>query len=738
MAAKYRSAFALFLLASLLTPALWAQPAQPVAKPIAADAIVLGGLRHLAAPGFKADPRVAGCTIVRVAPDRQSEAQRRECTAPLPPWRGQVIEWLEAPNAISLYPTVLTVGEPEPPPILFGARGTASVASSEGTQVDFFQLDSFRAERSPRPEFHRRADAAEAARGVALPAGLVFAITSNEGGALIARPARLEPGAQLELTPSRPAAGRADLLLVLERGRSLRAYDRDHEVLPSLRRGQGEARRPDLLTASGDRVIALFFDLPAGNWQLEIESAAYFLAEQTLALVGGEAKIAAFELGALPSLTARLDLPRGLRRAPFRAGVFDLATGALLFEQPTIDPRSDRANLGYLPPVLLKVQLQIDSFLLEQQVDLRSGEDREILFAPQPINVSGILTRSGEPLPGYITFATGADEKPNAILADGGGHYETTLYRPGLYPVYIDLGEGVPTFIREVVVPDQPAVTLDFDVPGNSFKVSVVDMESQEPLAGAMVAVEHQDPSGKPLRVSLLTDEEGSVALPPMDPGQVVLSANAEGYFRSAPSAFAIGQLGREHEIRIQLEKVSEFRTRVFVRPDGQPAAGLEVRVQASLDDATLSFESFTNDRGEVQIPSQADGEYVLWRDHSGRLASGFSPFLSDEGDHAAPISVPAAVSLVVRVIDRGGAPLAATPLLLWLAGIERVAGESLQFLFGAQVSDADGYLRLHGLTPGQLNLLAYDPQRKYFELEPLASTLTWPWPTVVQLERAN
>jgi hypothetical protein len=724
----------LALLPLLSAPALAQNPAPAPLR--------LGGLEHRPVPGYAGDPADGPCAIVRVAADRgpadRGPEERRGCEEPRPAGRGPFFEWLETPNAISLFPALIAAGAPEPPPLTFGPSGTVNLAAADpAAVVDFLQLDSFRSSREPRPDFRRRATAREADLGVFLPAGTVAAIVRGPRGALLARPARLEAHGFLELTPAAPAAGRADLLLVLPRTRAFRAYDRDHEVSPWLRRGNLEPRRPDQLVQSGDRVLAFFYDLPAGEWQAGAASAAYALAERNVELPAGQATVASFDLVPLPRLTARLAMPPGLRQGPLRIEAFELASGEKLGEIDGIDPRSESVNLGFQPPVEIDLHLYAEPWLFKAQADLRPQQDAEVAFAPRPIAVSGTITRDEQPFQTYITFSPGGTERPDATPTDAGGRYEMVLYRSGLFPVIVETGPEKPAFLREVLVPDAAEAIFDFEVPANEVRVAVLDAESQEPVPLPTVSIEVQGEQ-RPVKIQFVAGEDGTLELPPLPAGVLTISASAEGYLRSPPQGYDVSHLGRQHELRILLEKGIEPRPLSFRRPDGQPASGIEVRAQYALDDAPPAFEAFTDARGEVQMPAQTDGMFLLWRDPAGRLASGFVLYASEDPRMADPIELSAAAQLVARIVERSGATAAETPLLLFTPTGERLEGQVLQFLHGGAASDAAGFFRARGLPPAPLLLLAYRAGRKHGDLDPLASRISWPWPQLLQLEVAE
>ncbi len=127
----------------------------------------------------------------------------------------------------------------------------------------------------------------------------------------------------------------------------------------------------------------------------------------------------------------------------------------------------------------------------------------------------------------------------------------------------------------------------------------------------------------------------------------MVLSASAAGYLRSPPQAYDVAELGREHEIRILLEKGTDLKTISFIRLDGYPAANIEVRAQAGLDDSTPTFEGWTNARGQVEIPAQADGLFLLWRDSGGHLASGFAMYGTEDAKWTHPVQLGQGAKLV-------------------------------------------------------------------------------------------
>ena len=270
----------------------------------------------------------------------------------------------------------------------------------------------------------------------------------------------------------------------------------------------------------------------------------------------------------------------------------------------------------------------------------------------------------------------------------------------------------------------------------------VVDAETQEAVPSPRIYLELQRDGATqdkgPLKMQFAAGEDGSLALPPLAPGPLVVAASAEGYLRSPPMAFDVIQLGKQHEIRILLEKGVDPKILGFLRPDGEPAAGLEIRAQGGLDDSLPSFEGFTNASGEIEIPAQIDGLYLLWRDPSGRLASGYQSYLAENAGDNEKIVLSFRAPLVLRVTDRSGLPAANVALLVWGPTGELLEGETLQFLYEAKTTDAHGFFRVRGATAQTFTVLAYDRASKHSSFDPLASQITWPWPAIVPLEKVD
>jgi len=334
-----------------------------------------------------------------------------------------------------------------------------------------------------------------------------------------------------------------------------------------------------------------------------------------------------------------------------------------------------------------------------KEVDVVEGQTVQVEFAPRGIVMSGRVTRGGVPLPNVrisisstgpsmsISFGGGAPVTgaagPQRMAAVTGedGSYAMLVDNPGKgHARFASLDGRVSYATKTFEIPDAEAHTQDFDLPTAILTGTVVDGDTQQPVARASVSASSREPDPKGAGAAE-TGPDGRFTLS-VEPGDYRLSAWAEGYaMRSAEASAGTGAA----EVTIALERGVPIAGRVL-DARGAPVAGAFVNASvADKDDLRIVSSAQTLADGSFRIADVTDGAYNL-------AAS------TEHGGWAVLPGVRAGASNVVlrlrpwarvrvRVVDAGGQPVARA-----FVGVERVNGQRVAFWTrGGGVTAADG-----------------------------------------------
>jgi hypothetical protein len=272
---------------------------------------------------------------------------------------------------------------------------------------------------------------------------------------------------------------RDDFLLMLERRPPARQAA-DQEVSLKLNFPGGE-RRPDLVVPTANRVYALWYGLPPGAHRLLASSSSHFLGDRVIELRSGKVGHLSLPLDRRPNVRVKLELPESLRRA----GPLTLEMRSMR-PQVWLDPWKVKANaeemlLEKVPPGDSEIALRSPPWVFRSRLDLRGGEDRELVIAPYEIEVDGNLTLGGEGTTGKIPFNLPDQEKVEAET-DAEGRYQISLWRHGLYEVTAEVPGRLP-YRQLVEIQEAPKKALDIEVPATSYAVRAIDKTTRRPLA---------------------------------------------------------------------------------------------------------------------------------------------------------------------------------------------------------------------------------------------------------------
>jgi len=178
----------------------------------------------------------------------------------------------------------------------------------------------------------------------------------------------------------------------------------------------------------------------------------------------------------------------------------------------------------------------------EHGVTLRLGEAGSIRGA--------VRDASGKPVPAFSVVASiprGPLEKELAAtrsFLDAEGRYALVGLAPGDYEIVAVALGSAPSEIARVTIPDPPGAPITADLTlakGATLRGTVVDRETQKPIAGARVSLEGAAGAADlPLLASATTEANGAFELRGLAPGLRSLSASAEGHHARIVSGIAV------------------------------------------------------------------------------------------------------------------------------------------------------------------------------------------------------
>ncbi|HYC90744.1 MAG TPA: carboxypeptidase-like regulatory domain-containing protein [Thermoanaerobaculia bacterium] len=638
-----------------------------------------------------ADGRLERCTAV-AGPVAAPCGQPME----LPP--GKHVAWIERGGEITPFLTEVESGRKSTIDGPFVPAGEVRT----GEPVRVFDVET---RRGVGKAFERHGSGS-------VPAGRVVAAIMDDRGGIVglSRPVRVPGGGSVNVTAS---AG-SHVIAFLKRPR---AGDEVHVAL--------DARPPDVFSDAGDRVLAIWYDIDAPRARITASSKTLELEPVEITPRPNRITDVRGELRLLPSIDVTIaPLPREVK-TPLHVSVA-LATDSREIRKIEVAP-GRTYRIEALPRDVYSVALLVGGGEVEQPVNLTSGADAALTFAPEPIVVSGVVKHGSEPARAKVSFRLSRSRAD--AESDDLGRYELLLWQPRMYEVLVTLsGAGAPPPLKDFVSV-QRDMTWDVAIPKTDVRVRVVDARTQQPIAKAEAGVLNawggtmERPAHRQSQ-NVTTDENGVARFAPLRPGQATVYVSAKGYFAARPREIVVAD-DTATVIDVALEPEGERRTVTLLLPDSTPATGAEVFVEQASWSATAGAD------GSVGIPRVLGAGPVLVR-HP-KAASAIRRLDSETAWRLAPAAPP----LRLQVERWTGWPDPAS-VTIWIDGLP-VSGNALRFLTRAPASlPSHGDWVAHHLPAAPLRIIARRGQLPAAAQDALAATIPFPWPANAKIQVAD
>ncbi|MBX3179721.1 MAG: sigma-70 family RNA polymerase sigma factor [Candidatus Hydrogenedentes bacterium] len=337
----------------------------------------------------------------------------------------------------------------------------------------------------------------------------------------------------------------------------------------------------------------------------------------------------------------------------------------------------------------------------EAAADAAEQERLERLLFPQlddsPWTIEGRVTDArAMPVPEALVSAFPVGRSPletTHTRADNQGYYKVGLHRDGLYRVSAHKGlmsperrdevragsTGVDFVLQEIGAVAGRVVDADTRRPVTNFRIGHLGFHARDPAEW--------------LKFRSFHDDNGEFRLERVEAGEATIFARAEGYVPARAHVDDVPPGGTRRDVVIALEPGHALEG-IVRDPDGARVDGAEVVA----DDGDYPIpgqngpKAWTDSEGQFQFADLSDKSYTFYARHD-RYASGIATANPAESDFVEIVLADGAS--VEGVVSLGGIPESDASI--------SVAEES--GLHHAARSDAEGYYRVHGLTPGTVRV---------------------------------
>ena len=264
------------------------------------------------------------------------------------------------------------------------------------------------------------------------------------------------------------------------------------------------------------------------------------------------------------------------------------------------------------------------SNVAEVDAIVREGETTAVELVVRSIVITGRVTRAGVPLAGArVEFNSphggvmysgapipGASTPPNVGITREDGAYQLTVGEPGETWVQIQTPDRkgyLPA--PEVRVPDADTYVADFNFGGVAVDGTVVDRDTEHPIAGAGVWAQSAKPTATgPGGGGTETDAQGRFHLE-MDPGEYRLVARAEGY-GGDPVPITVAE-GGSSGVRVGLVQGLIIAGRL-IDVSGHTVAGARVSASTGQGASRSVTTTMTMADGSFQLSGLRESPYLL------------------------------------------------------------------------------------------------------------------------------
>jgi protocatechuate 3,4-dioxygenase beta subunit len=176
--------------------------------------------------------------------------------------------------------------------------------------------------------------------------------------------------------------------------------------------------------------------------------------------------------------------------------------------------------------------------------------------------VRGRVTQDGRPVRHARVIFTTETGIISSAMSREDGLYEIALAEPGTYRVFVH-GEEVRNRAFHTTRTIRDNTTIDLDIREQVLEGVVLDAESRQPIAGAIVTLQPQEGSRNYVSGETITDAGGRFTISVSVDGPHVAFASARGYaFRT--QSLTLGTSTRIAPLTFELPRTSELRVRTI------------------------------------------------------------------------------------------------------------------------------------------------------------------------------
>ena len=320
-----------------------------------------------------------------------------------------------------------------------------------------------------------------------------------------------------------------------------------------------------------------------------------------------------------------------------------------------------------------------ENVLRTTSLEVREGETTTVDLSARPTQVSGRVTRNGDPLAGAEVRLLGRGTHSFFATTSDDGSYELSVSEPGRYLARVTADTKVSLPARAVEVPETEWFGLDLDFETLVVEGLVLDADSGKAVGQAHVFASPKTPGAA--FGETRADGEGRFHLELL-PGEHRLTVQASGYERQTQDLTD----GGSRRLRVRLHRGGRLHGAVM-GPDGRGAPGVPVSAAGGDPASSSQWErgTVTGGDGSFTIAGLGLGSCDVM---AGSEAVGFATQAAvTPGEEPVLLRLTPGGRAQVKVWDEAGQPVAgATGVLTSVFGV-KTSGP------GVAASDGQGTL---------------------------------------------
>ncbi len=575
-------------------------------------------------------------------------------------------------------------------------RPRSGLCSGKGSSIRLLHVDS---------GFARRVSCEGEATGTAMPPGRIVAAvydTREHAYAAISRPYDARAGETVDVPVKAPVPPSSDVIVLLRPDAGLTWNAGGVDLTALLSQDAGPAREASVLATRGFVGYAVWYGLTGKRASVETLSTSLCTDSLSLTLHAGAVESAELAVSPRPRLSVAVRLPAGHAREEWGLVVREALSRRVLASQPL---GTDEGDVVFrdLPASDFDVVLSGGPWQFSQAGSLKGCRDQALAFDLPVVHISGTVFKGVRGVAATIGFRS-SPERWFTVDSDNGGRYAATLLARGLRAVSIRPLDAAAPVLRWLDQGIEDGQTLDFHLPDNTLLVRARSSDAGNPVKGARVSVKHSGQGNRGGGFTVECNAEGEASLPPLERGEVVITAMAKG-FRDASARESVGEDTGRKVVDILMKQEGTDRSLRVLLADGSPGAGATV-VAGPSPDGLPAWTGTCDGQGNVDVPGEMAGGWVGVAHPGGGLRVQMWPQGDEEA--AAIVLDRAAPPLAVLVVDHTNLPLPWARLAVWVAGVRVGAGFLTALTRRPAATDATGVWRVTGLPASSIEILAW------------------------------